>query len=70
MNDINDRTEELENLFVILAAFEDNLAQYMNIKNKIIEASTVTHAYKLVSTVCTHVLSGANLGYEVLIHVE
>ncbi|XP_028397762.1 cation channel sperm-associated protein 4-like [Dendronephthya gigantea] len=37
MNDINTRTEELENFFLILAAFEDNLAQYMNIKNQIIE---------------------------------
>lgn len=39
MDDLNVRTEELENIFVILAAFEDNLAQYMNIKNQIIEVS-------------------------------
>ncbi|CAB3990743.1 cation channel sperm-associated 4-like [Paramuricea clavata] len=37
MSDINTRTEELENLFLILAAFEDNLAQYMHIKNQVIE---------------------------------
>jgi hypothetical protein len=42
MSDINTRTEELENIFLILAAFEDNLAQYMNIKNQLIEASVVS----------------------------
>lgn len=31
------RTEELENYFLILAAFEDNLAQYMKIKNQLVE---------------------------------
>jgi hypothetical protein len=39
MDDINARTEELENIFLILAAFEDNLAQYMKIKNQIIEVT-------------------------------
>ena len=39
MDDINARTEELENILLILAAFEDNLAQYMKIKSQIIEVN-------------------------------
>lgn len=49
MNDINTRTEELENIFLLLAAFEDNLVQYMKIKNQIIE---VTKALAENTNIC------------------
>lgn len=50
MADLNARTEELENIFLILAALEDNLAQYMNIKNQVIEASfTVQYIISVIT---------------------
>lgn len=39
MADIREQVEELENYFLILAAFEDNLAEYKKIKNKLVEVS-------------------------------
>ena len=43
MNNIHERKEELENYFLILAAFEDNLAQYKKIKNQLVEVSYHLH---------------------------
>lgn len=37
MDDINFRIKDIENIFIILTAIEDNLVEYLRMKNEIIE---------------------------------